>query len=114
MGSVIFSPLAQGLLTDKYIKNIPEDSRAAKKTGFLNKESITEEKIRKVKELNDIASNRGQSLSQMALSWILEKGVTSVLIGASKVDQIIENVDALNKISFTDDEKDAIESIITK
>ena len=114
MGSIIYSPLAQGLLTNKYIEHIPEDSRAAKETGFLNKESITEEKIKKVKKLNDIAQNRGQSLSQMALSWILEKGVSSVLIGASKVEQIVENVNTLNKISFDEEEKTAIESIIAK
>ena len=114
MGSIIYSPLAQGLLTDKYLDHIPEDSRAAKETGFLNEDSITEEKIKKVRELNNIAQNRGQSLSQMALSWILEKGVSSVLIGASKVEQIVENVDTLNKMSFTNDEKTAIEDIIGK
>src|SRR6056297_575578 len=104
MGSIIFSPLSQGMLTDKYLGGIPEDSRAAKESGFLKKDSITEEKLAKVRKLNEIAADRGQSLSQMALAWILEQGATSVLVGASKVEQIIENVGTLNNTSFTTEE----------
>lgn len=111
MGSIIYSPLAQGLLTDKYLGGIPEDSRAAKESGFLKKDSITEEKLEKVRQLNDIAADRGQSLSQMALAWILEQGATSVLVGASKVEQIIENVGTLNNTGFTNEELAAIEAI---
>ena len=112
LGSIIYSPLAQGLLTDKYLGGIPEDSRAAKESGFLKKDSITEEKLKKVKQLNEIAADRGQSLSQMALAWILEQGVSSVLVGASKVEQIIENVGTLNNTSFTNEELAAVEAII--
>ena len=111
MGSIIYSPLAQGLLTDKYLDGIPEDSRAAKESGFLKKDSITEEKLEKVRQLNEIAADRGQSLSQMALAWILEQGVTSVLVGASKVEQVIENVGTLNNTGFTNEELAAIEAI---
>lgn len=111
MGSIIFSPLSQGLLTDKYLGGIPEDSRAAKESGFLKKDSITEEKLDKVRQLNDIAADRGQSLSQMALAWILEQGATSVLVGASKVEQIIENAGTLNNTGFTNEELAAIEAI---
>lgn len=111
MGSIIYSPLAQGLLTDKYLDGIPEDSRAAKESGFLKEDSITEEKLEKVRQLNDIAADRGQSLSQMALAWILEQGATSVLVGASKVDQIIENAGAINNTGFTTEELAAIEAI---
>ena len=111
MGSIIFSPLSQGLLTDKYLGGIPEDSRAAKESGFLKKENITAEKLEKVRKLNDIAAKRGQSLSQMALAWILEQGTTSVLIGASKAEQIIENAAAINNTAFSNEELAAIETI---
>ncbi|MEC9490977.1 MAG: L-glyceraldehyde 3-phosphate reductase [Halanaerobiales bacterium] len=111
MGSIIYSPLAQGLLTDKYLGGIPEDSRAAKESGFLKKDSITEAKLEKVKKLNEIAADRGQSLSQMAIAWILEQGVTSVLVGTSKVEQVIENVGTLNNTGFTNEELAAIEAI---
>ncbi|MFW6294172.1 MAG: L-glyceraldehyde 3-phosphate reductase [Halanaerobium sp.] len=114
MGSIIYSPLAQGLLTDKYLGGIPEDSRAAKESGYLKKDSITEEKLKKVKKLNDIAVDRGQSLSQMALAWILEQGVSSVLVGASKVEQIEENVGALNNRSFSSEELTEIEAIVNE
>jgi len=114
MGSIIFSPLSQGLLTDKYLGGIPEDSRAAKESGFLKKDSITEEKLDKVRQLNDIAADRGQSLSQMALAWILEQGATSVLVGASKVEQIIENAGTLNNTGFTNEELAAIEAIVAE
>jgi L-glyceraldehyde 3-phosphate reductase len=112
MGSIIYSPLSQGLLTDKYLNGIPADSRAAKESGFLKKDSITEEKLDKIRELNSMASDRGQSLSQMALAWVLDQGVTSVLVGASKVDQIIENVGSLKNTEFSNDELAAIEAIV--
>lgn len=112
MGSIIYSPLAQGLLTDKYLGGIPADSRAAKESGFLKKDSITEKKLQKVKKLNEIASDRRQSLSQMALAWVLAQGVSSVLVGASKVDQIEENVGSLKNTVFTNEELAAIEAII--
>ena len=114
MGSIIYSPLAQGLLTDKYINGIPADSRAAKESGFLKKDNITEKKLEKIRELNQIAANRGQSLSQMALAWVLNQGATSVLVGTSKVEQIIENVGSLNNKEFTNDELAAIEAVTAK
>ncbi len=114
MGSIIFSPLSQGLLTDKYLGGIPEDSRAAKESGFLKKDSITEAKLEKVRKLNEIAADRSQSLSQMALAWILEQGATSVLVGASKVEQIIENAAAVNNTGFSNEELAAIEAIAAK
>ncbi len=113
VGSIAFCPLAQGLLTNKYISGIPSDSRAAKPTGFLKESQVTEDKIAKVKRLNEIAAERGQSLAQMALAWVLRKGrVTSALIGASRVSQIEENVAALNNLEFSDDELTRIEEIL--
>jgi L-glyceraldehyde 3-phosphate reductase len=114
MGSIIYSPLAQGLLTDKYLDGIPADSRAAKESGYLKKDVITEKKLEKIRELNQIAADRGQSLSQMALAWVLDQGATSVLVGASKVEQIIENVGSLNNTEFSNDELAAIEAIAAK
>lgn len=114
LGSIIYSPLAQGLLTDKYLDGIPADSRAAKESGFLKKDSITAEKLKKVEKLNQVAADRNQSLSQMALAWVLEQGATSVLVGTSKVEQIIENVGSLNNIRFSNEELAAIEAIIAK
>jgi len=111
MGSIIYSPLAQGLLTNKYLGGIPDDSRAAKESGFLKKDSITKEKLEEVRKLNEIAADRGQSLSQMALAWVLDQGATSVLVGASKVEQIVENAAAINNTSFTNEELAAIEAI---
>ena len=113
VGCIAFSPLAQGLLTDRYLKGIPEDSRAAKSTGFLQTSEVTEEKIGKVKQLNQLAQNRNQSLAQMAITWLLkDKRITSVLIGASSVAQLNNNLDALNNLSFSNDELDTIESIL--
>jgi len=113
MGSIAFSPLAQGLLTSKYFNGIPEGSRAAGKSMFLNPESVTAEKVEIAKKLNEIAVQRGQSLAQMAVVWLLRKPVTtSVLVGASKVSQIEENAKALDNISFTDDELKQIEQIL--
>ncbi|MGB5320865.1 L-glyceraldehyde 3-phosphate reductase [Lutimonas sp.] len=113
VGSVVFSPLFQGLLTDKYLKGIPEDSRAAKSHGFLQTSQITSEKIEKVKALNEIAKERGQKMSQLALSWVLrDPRVTSVIIGASKVSQIEDAVGILDKLDFTSDELKRIEKIL--
>lgn len=111
VGSIAFSPLAQGLLSDKYIHGIPENSRAAGKSVFLNKDSITPEKIEKVIALNKIAKERGQSLAQMALVWVLQKS-TSVVLGASTLEQIRENVLALNHSEFSQQELDQIAQIV--
>lgn len=111
-GTIAFVPLAQGVLTNKYLKGIPEDSRANKPTAALKVKDITEEKIEKVKKLNDLASERGQSLAQMAIVWVLRESVTSALIGASKVEQIVENVKALDHMEFTADELRRIEEIL--
>jgi len=113
VGSVVFSPLFQGLLTDKYLNGIPEDSRAAKSHGFLQSSQITSDKIEKVKALNEIAKERGQKMSQLALSWVLrDDRVTSVIIGASKVSQIEDAVGILDKLDFTSDELNRIENIL--
>lgn len=105
VGFVSFSPLAQGLLTDRYLDGIPEDSRAAKSHGFLQKDTITPELIEKIKKLNDIAQRRGQSLAQMALAWqVNKKYVTSIIVGASSVMQLQDNIDALQNVSFCDEE----------
>ena len=113
MGSISFCPLAQGLLTNKYINGIPADSRAAKSSPFLTKEGITAEKIEKIVSLNAIAENRGQSLAQMACAWNLRGGkLTSVLLGASRPSQIVENAASLAKLDFTGDELDAIDKIL--
>jgi L-glyceraldehyde 3-phosphate reductase len=115
IGSIVFSPLAQGLLTDRYLKGIPNDSRAGKKGTFLKRESITEDLIQKIKKLNNIAKKRNQSLAQMAIAWVLRKpAVTSALIGASKVSQIEDAVGALNNLKFSEDELKSIEKILTE
>ena len=113
VGCIPFSPLAQGLLTDRYLNGIPTDSRASKPHGFLKPDRITEERIGKVKQLNEMAKARTQTLAQMALAWVLRfKSVTSVLIGASKVSQIDDAVGVLNNLSFSEDELQAIEAIL--
>ncbi|HEX4852185.1 MAG TPA: L-glyceraldehyde 3-phosphate reductase [Puia sp.] len=113
VGCIPFSPLAQGLLTDRYLKGIPEDSRAAKATGFLQTKEITEEKLDKIRRLNEIAKGRGQSLAQMALSWLLKDGrITSVLIGASSVQQLDNNLDALRRTDYSKEELAAIEKVL--
>ena len=112
VGMIAFSPLAQGCLTDKYLHGIPEDSRAARDPRFLHKSDITAELVKKTTALNEIAKLRGQSLAQMALAWILKDGdVCSVLIGASRPEQILDNIAALQNISFTKEELDAIDRI---
>ncbi len=113
MGSISFCPLAQGMLTNKYIHGIPKDSRAAKSSPFLTADRISEDVIAKVVKLNEIAENRGQSLAQMACAWNLRGGkLTSVLLGASRPSQITENVGALAKLDFTSDELNAIENAL--
>ncbi|MDO4744073.1 MAG: aldo/keto reductase [Clostridia bacterium] len=115
MGSIAFSPLEQGILSDKYLGGIPKDSRAAKHDTFLTEDKISRELLEKVSALNDIAKDRGQTLSQMAISWLLGIGnTTSVLIGASNAAQIKENVAALSNIKFSDEERDAIEQILSR
>ncbi len=111
-GLIIFSPLAQGLLTDRYLKGIPSDSRIKTDGRFLKEESLTPERLSKIEKLNNIASERGQSLSQMALSWVYaHEGVTSVLIGASNPKQIEDNVGMLNNTEFTNEELRLIDEI---
>lgn len=113
MGCIAFCPLAQGLLTNRYLHGIPADSRAGRPTGYLRPEGVTKEKLKKVNALQKIAKKRGQSISQMALAWTLrDNRVTSALIGASKVVQIEENVAALKKLNFTKEELAAIDKII--
>lgn len=112
-GIIAFCPLAQGLLTDKYLHGIPEDSRMKKDGRFLHEDALTLERLAQIQALGKIAADRGQSLAQMALSWILRDGeVTSVLIGASKAKQITENAAIVGHTSFTADEIDAIEKIL--
>ncbi len=113
IGCIVFSPLAQGLLTDKYFEGIPSGSRASRPSGFLRPEHVTHEKVAKARKLNEIAKARGQSLAQMALAWVLRlKEVTSALIGASKVEQIDDAVKALDNLSFSPEELKKIESIL--
>ena len=104
-GIIAFSPLAQGLLTDRYLKGIPEDSRIKTDGRFLKAEILTEKKLMQIANLNEVAKQRGQSLAQMALAWILKDNiVTSVLIGASKSEQILMNLEAMNNIAFSSEE----------
>lgn len=111
-GLIAFSPLAQGLLTDKYLHGIPKDSRIRKDGRFLKESAITKERLAQIEALNQIAKERGQSLAQMALSWVLRDGdVTSVLIGASRPEQIRENVKIVEKTEFTEDELRKIDEI---
>lgn len=114
-GIIAFSPLAQGMLTDKYLHGIPEDSRIKTDGRFLSENSLTEEKISQIRELNLLAQERGQSLAQMALSWVLkDNDVTTVLIGASKPAQILENTAIVAQTPLSKEEIKKIESIIVK
>lgn len=114
-GIIVFSPLAQGMLTNKYLHGIPADSRIARDGRFLKASDLTEERLKQIRELNEIAQNRGQTLAQMALSWILRDGeVTSVLIGASKPQQIVENLGIIHKTRFTKEELADIECVSGK
>ena len=114
IGSIAFSPLAQGVLTNKYLHGIPEDSRAKKESSvFLHEKDITEEKLNKVRRLNEVAKRRGQTLAEMALAWVLRKDiVNSVLIGASKVEQILDNVKIIDNLNFSEEELKEIEEIL--
>lgn len=113
IGSIPFSPLEQGILTDKYLKGIPENSRAAKTTGFLQKDQVTPEVIIKVQKLHDVAEKRGQSLAQMAVSWLLKDDrITSVLVGVSSKEQLLDNLGALTNLNFTASELQEIETIL--
>lgn len=112
LGIICFSPLAQGLLTDKYLHGIPKDSRIAKDPRFLKKDSLTETRIEQIKGLNELAAKRGQTLAQMALSWILkDNDITSVLIGASRPEQITENIEIIHNRTFSDEELRAIDAL---
>ncbi len=113
VGNIVFSPLAQGLLTDKYLKAIPEDSRAASSSVFLKPEQITKDMQERLLALHDLAQKRGQTLAQMALSWVLkDTRVTSVLIGASKVSQVEDSAKAIFGVDFSKEELSAIEAIL--
>ncbi|MBK9711816.1 MAG: L-glyceraldehyde 3-phosphate reductase [Kouleothrix sp.] len=113
VGCIVFSPLAQGLLTNKYLAGIPGDSRAAKPHGFLKSDQITDETLAKVRGLQELASARGQTLAQMALAWVLRHPeMTSALIGASRIAQIDDAVGALANLAFADEELQAIEQIL--
>ena len=114
MGSIAFCPLEQGILTSRYISGIPSDSRVAIPYGTLSEKNVTEERIAKVRRLSAIAAERGQTMAQLALAWILRGGhVTSALIGASRVEQIEENVGAVRNLDFTKEELDAIDAILS-
>lgn len=111
-GMIIFSPLAQGLLSDRYLDSIPDDSRIRTDGRFLNESSLTPEKLSKIKALNEIAKERGQTLAQMALAWVYSHdGITSVLIGASKPEQIIENIKMSENLAFSKEELEKIDEI---
>jgi len=113
IGCIAFSPLSQGLLTDKYLNGIPEDSRAAKPHGFLKPENISEGRLVKIRKLNELAQERGQTLAQMALAWVSRhEAVTTVLAGASKVEQIEDNAAMLKNPDFTEEELEIIETIL--
>jgi L-glyceraldehyde 3-phosphate reductase len=113
IGGIAFCPLAQGLLTDRYLQGIPTDSRASKPHGFLKKQDIDEHRLAQARALNGLAAERGQSLAQMALAWVLRDGrMTSALIGASRVEQIEQNVVALANLQFSEDELTRIDAIL--
>ena len=115
MGCIVFSPLAQGLLTNRYLTEIPEGSRASKPHGFLKANQITDDKLAKVRQLNQIAQAREQSLAQMAIAWVLRHpGMTSALIGASSVRQLEDNVAALDNLHFSAEELESIENILAE
>ena len=111
-GLIAFSPLAQGMLTDRYLNGIPRDSRIMTDGRFLKETAITKERLEQIAKLNEIAKNRGQTLAEMALAWVLKDGiVTSVLIGASKPSQILDNIKAIENTVFTKEELNLIDSI---
>ncbi len=116
IGTIAFCPLAQGLLTGKYLKNIPDDSRVRQPDGFLKEKQVTPDLVAKLNKLNDIATARGQSLAQLALQWVLrpqgQRGITSALIGASRPSQIVENVKSLDSAAITSEELARIDAIL--
>jgi len=113
VGCIPFSPLAQGLLTNKYLKGIPPDSRAAKPTGFLQQDQVTPDKVDKIARLNEMAIKRDQTLAQMALAWILkDKRITSVLIGVSKPEQVTDSLQCFKNTWFSEEELQKIETIL--
>lgn len=113
IGCIPFSPLEQGILTNKYLNGVPNNSRAAKSTGFLQLDQVTKTKISQAKKLNEVATSRNQTLAQMAISWLLkDKRVTSVLVGVSSKNQLLDNLDALKNKMFTKDELVLIETIL--
>jgi L-glyceraldehyde 3-phosphate reductase len=113
MGAIAFSPLAQGLLTDRYLEGVPEGSRASKPGTFLKKTDVTEERLSQVRRLSEVARERGQSLAQMALAWVLRHGVlSSALVGASRPEQIEQSVGALNNLEFATQELRQIDEIL--
>ena len=113
VGCIAFSPLAQGMLTDRYLKGIPENSRASKPGGSLKLSDISDERLKQIRSLNEIAKQRKQSLAQMAITWLMkDKRITSVLIGASSVKQLDDNLDSLKNISFDNDELQLIEELL--
>jgi L-glyceraldehyde 3-phosphate reductase len=114
IGCIVFSPLEQGLLTNRYLKGIPDDSRAAKVNTALDPEDIHESQIAKVQKLSELAQKRGQTMAQMAIAWVLRQpAVTSALVGASRVAQIEDSVETLKKLDFSTDELSEIEQILT-
>ncbi len=112
VGSIAFSPLAQGLLTNRYLHGIPEDSRAAKSHGFLQEEEVSADNMEKIKKLHIIAENRGQSLAQLALVWTLRDRLTSALIGVSRLEQLKANIDIINNLDLSQEEAQQIEDIL--
>jgi L-glyceraldehyde 3-phosphate reductase len=115
IGCIAFSPLAQGLLTDRYLQEIPADSRAAKPHGFLKAEHVTDERLNKVRRLNEMAQQRGQTMAQLAISWVLRRPVvTSALIGASRVQQVEDAVEGLKTLEFSQEELNQIETILSE
>ena len=112
LGIIVFSPLAQGLLTDRYLNGIPEDSRVMTDPRFLNRSALTEKTLNGIRKLNDLASERGQTLAQMALAWLLQNPVVcSVLAGASRPEQLLDNIKAAENISFSEEENELIDRI---
>ena len=112
-GIISFSPLAQGLLTDRYLNGVPDDSRIATDGRFLKTDNLTEKKLNAIRELNEMAKSREQSLAQMALAWVLKDGiVTSVLIGASKSEQVLDNIAAIKNTEFSDEELKKIDKVV--
>lgn len=114
-GIIAFSPLEQGMLSDRYLNGIPQDSRIRTDGRFLQATALTETRLQQIRDLNELAAKRGQTLAEMALAWILRDGiVTSVLVGASKPSQILDNIGALKNTAFTDEEKEMIDSIAAR